>query len=267
MEENALLLKNVSVVRDGNRILDSVDLSIRNGENVAVIGPNGSGKTTLMKLLRGDILPYYDEDSPAVFRLFGQDLWDIFDIRSRMGLVSMDLQSGFSDDTLVSEAILSGYFSSLDVFRNHDVTEDMMRAVLDSATRMGLDGLLDRELGKLSLGEMRRTLIARALITEPGLLVLDEPMTGLDIVMKSRFRRMFDILIGNGVSIVMITHDLEEIPSKVERVVMMKEGKVFADGPKQELLTSGNLSELFEAEISVESDGMSYHMSLDEGSS
>ncbi len=261
--EKALELRNVSVVRDGTHILRSVDLDIFRGENVAVIGPNGSGKTTLIKLLRGDIRPYYDADDPAVMRIFGTDRWNLFDVRSRMGVVSMDLQGMFGPGTRVGEVICSGFFNSLDVFRNHSVTEEMVSASLRAAVMMGIEDLMDREIGNLSLGEMRRALIARALVTQPDLLVLDEPMTGLDIVMKSRFRAMFDILIERGVSIVMVTHDLTDIPCSVRRVVMIKDGEVFADGDKGELLTDAGVSELFDAPIKVESDHGIYSMHLE----
>lgn len=260
--EKALELRNVSVVRGGNRILSSVDLDIRKGENVAVIGPNGSGKTTLIKLLRGDIHPYYDEDDPAVMRIFGMDRWNLFEVRSRMGVVSMDLQSMFRGDTTVGEVISSGFFNSLDVFRNHALTEDMVRATREAAVTLGIDDLMDRPIENLSLGEMRRTLIARALVTKPDLLVLDEPMTGLDIVMKSKFRAMFDILIDAGVSMVMITHELTDIPTSVRRVVMVKDGRIFADGAKEELLTDDRVSELFGERISVESTDGIYRMHL-----
>ncbi len=260
--EKALELRNVSIVRNGNYILRSVDLDINRGESVAVIGPNGSGKTTLIKLLRGDIRPYYDEEDPALFRIFGQDRWNLFDIRSRMGVVSMDLQSMFRPDTTVREVVCSGFFNSLDVFRNHVMTPEIESAALDSATALGIDDLMDRPIENLSLGEMRRALIARALVTGPDLLVLDEPMTGLDIVMKSKFRSMFDILIASGVSIVMITHELTDIPVSVDRVVMVKKGRVHADGPKKELLTDANISDLFGEDICVEcSDGI-YRMHL-----
>ncbi len=261
--ENALELEGVSVVRDGRRILDSVDLVIRRGENVAVIGPNGSGKTTLIKLLRGEIHPYYDEDAPAVMRIFGQDRWNLFEIRGRMGVVSMDLQGMFRPDTLVREVVCSGFFNSLDVFRNHELTSDMVSRAVSAAVMMGVDDLLESEIGVLSLGEMRRTLIARALVTEPDLLVLDEPMTGLDIVMKSRFRAMFDILIRRGVSMVMVTHELTDIPASVDRVVMIRDGRVFADGPKTELLTDRMVSELYGEPIKVECDGGTYRMHID----
>lgn len=262
--EKALELRNVSVVRDGNAILRSVDLDIFKGENVAVIGPNGSGKTTLIKLLRGDIHPYYDEESPAEMRIFGQERWNLFDVRSRMGVVSMDLQGMFRTDTKVHEVICSGFFNSLDVFRNHVVTEGMVSKVRSCAIMMGIDDLLDRDIEHLSLGEMRRTLIARAMVTDPDLLVLDEPMTGLDIVMKSKFRAMFDILIERGVSIVMITHELSDIPSSVRRVVMIRDGEVFADGPKDGLLTDKMMSELYGEPIKVDCDKGIYRMHLAE---
>ncbi len=260
--EKALELRNVSIVRNGNYILRSVDLDIYKGESVAVIGPNGSGKTTLIKLLRGDIRPYYDEEDPALFRIFGQERWNLFDIRSRMGVVSMDLQAMFRPDTTVREVICSGFFNSLDVYRNHVMTPEIEAAALRSAVVLGIDDLMERPIENLSLGEMRRALIARALVTGPDLLVLDEPMTGLDIVMKSKFRSMFDILIASGVSIVMITHELTDIPVSVDRVVMVKKGGVYSDGPKEELLTDANISDLFGEDICVEcSDGI-YRMHL-----
>lgn len=258
--EKALELKHVSVVRDGKIILDNIDLDIYGNENVAVIGPNGSGKTTLIKLLRGEILPYYDEDNVAILKIFDKEQWDIFDLRSMMGIVSMDLQLKFNDDTTVSEVIMSGYFGSMDVFKNHEISDKMTKNVYNVAIKMGLDNLLEREIGKLSLGEMRRTLIARAMITEPRMLVLDEPMTGLDIVMKDKFRKMFDILINSGVRLIMITHELEDIPLNVERVVMIKDGKIFIDGPKDKVLNSRNVSELYDYSISVNSDKGVYHM-------
>ena len=260
--EKALELRNVSVVRNGKYILRSVDLDINKGENVAVIGPNGSGKTTLIKLFRGDIHPYYDEDDPASMRIFGMERWNLFELRSRMGVVSMDLQSMFRPDTRVNEVICSGFFNSLDVFRNHEVTEEMVGATCDAALMMGIDDILDRTIENLSLGEMRRALIARALVTRPDLLVLDEPMTGLDIVMKSKFRAMFDILIARGVSIVMITHELTDIPASVKRVVMVRDGGIFADGDKDELLTDSKVSELFGESIKVESQNGIYRMRL-----
>lgn len=262
MNTNAIEMRNVSVVRNGKYILKHIDLTLSEGENAVVIGSNGSGKTTLVKLLSGEIRPYYEEDGSAYLSLFGRTVWDIFELRDRIGIVSMDLQNRFGPEVIVSDVITSGYFGSMDVFRNHEVTPEMVRAVYNAAVRMGIEDLLDRKIENLSLGEMRRTLIARALVSEPEMLILDEPMTGLDIVMKDAFRRMFDILSASGIRIVMITHELEDIPSSVDRIIMIKDGEKIRDGRKSEMLTSENLSELFDADISVTSDGSTYHMAI-----
>ena len=262
MVENAIELRNVSVVRDGKHILKHVDLALAYGENAVILGANGSGKTTLVKLLTGDYRPYYEEDGSAFMSLFGQTTWNIFELRDRIGVVSMDLQNRFNSDTTVTEVITSGYFGSMDVFRNHEVTPEMVRAVYNAAVKMGIDDLLERRIDNLSLGEMRRTLIARALVSEPEMLILDEPMTGLDIVMKDAFRRMFDLLTSTGVCIVMITHELEDIPSCIDRVIMIRDGEKIHDGTKSDTLTYDNLSELFDADICVSVDDHGYHMHM-----
>lgn len=260
MQDEALHLKNVSVVRDGKRIVDRADMDVAADENVAIIGLNGSGKTTLLKLLRGDVYPYYNSEEPYEMTIFGEKRWNIFELRNRMGVVSMDLQDRFAPATKVFEVIGSGFFGSLDVFRGMVLTDDMKELIRLRAAEMGIEDLLQRSIEGLSLGEMRRALIARALITNPKMLILDEPMTGLDIVMKSKFRRMFDILVDSGVSIIMITHELTDIPLKVERVVMIKDGRIIADGKKDELLTDEKVSELYGENIKVECTNGIYRM-------
>lgn len=262
MSENALEMKSVSVVRNGKYILKDIDLTIANGENVVILGPNGSGKTTLIKLFSGEIRPYYDGEGKSFMSIFGETKWNVFELRNKLGIVSMDLQNRFNNDVLVSDVILSGYFGSMDVFRNHTVTQDMVRAVYNAALRMGVEDKLERTIANLSLGEMRRVLIARALVSEPSMLILDEPMTGLDIVMKDAFRKMFDILTASGVNIIMITHELEDIPESVDRIIMLKDGKKIVDGKKTDVLTSENISNLFDADITVTKTDNSYHMTL-----
>ncbi|MBQ2762652.1 MAG: ATP-binding cassette domain-containing protein [Candidatus Methanomethylophilaceae archaeon] len=262
MSENALEMKSVSVVRNGKYILKDIDLTIANGENVVILGPNGSGKTTLIKLFSGEIRPYYDGEGRSFMSIFGETKWNVFELRNKLGIVSMDLQNRFNNDVLVSDVILSGYFGSMDVFRNHTVTQDMVRAVYNAALRMGVEDKLERTIANLSLGEMRRVLIARALVSEPSMLILDEPMTGLDIVMKDAFRKMFDILTASGVNIIMITHELEDIPESVDRIIMLKDGEKIVDGKKTDVLTSENISNLFDADITVTKTDNSYHMTL-----
>ncbi len=258
----AVFLRDVSVVMNGKTILDSVDLSVDEGESVAIIGPNGSGKTTLTKLLTGEMHPYYDTDRPSSLRMFGKGDWNIFDLRRAVGVVSADLQSRLDADTTVSELILSGFFGSSDIFRNMTVTDDMVRRAYDSAISMGIEDLFDAKIGELSLGESRRALIARALVYDPRMLVLDEPMTGLDVVMKDRFRRMFDIMTASGKSIVMVTHDLGDIPSCIDRIVGIKDGSVVLDGRADDVITSDGMSMLYGGDIDVERNNGVYSMSV-----
>jgi iron complex transport system ATP-binding protein len=253
---------NVSLVRGGARILDNITISIPIGESVAVIGPNGSGKTSLMRLLKGDARPYYDETGTTTCRLFGQERWNIFDLRKKMGVVSTDLQSRFDGSVSVGAVILSGFFRTMDVYKDHKITDGMVAAAEDAAARVGISDKITRDIGKLSLGEMRRTLIARALVPKPEMLLLDEPMTGLDVVIMNQFRTMFDSLIESGTGIVMITHDLGDIPKNIRRVIMMKDGKIFGDGKKDDMLTSENVSALFSSPIKVTEENGTYRMGM-----
>jgi len=260
MSIKALELSNVSVVRGGKYILSSIDLEVSQGENLAIIGPNGSGKTTLIQLFCGNIYPYYDEEQPAVMRIYGKERRNLFEFRQHVGIVSMDLQNMFDGDTTVYEVICSGFFNSLDVFADRTVSEDMDSKVHSSATMMAIDDLLDRTVSGLSLGEMRRALIARALVNGPQILILDEPMTGLDISMRSKFRAMFDILSSQGIGIILVTHELSDIPLSVDHIVALKDGRIMAEGTKKEVLTDDIISELYGESIKVIEDNGTYQM-------
>ncbi|MCL2890329.1 MAG: ATP-binding cassette domain-containing protein [Methanomassiliicoccaceae archaeon] len=258
--KNAVEFRNVSLVRSGNRILDSVTLDIAEGESVAIIGPNGSGKTSLMKIIKGDARPYRDENSETICRLFGEDRWNIFDLRNKMGVVSTDLQFRFNDTTSAGAVIMSGFFRTADVYKDHVITDAMTADAENAAERVGIADKLTRDIGKLSLGERRRVLIARALVPRPEMLLLDEPMTGLDIAVRTELRNILDDLMENGTSIIMITHDLEDIPTGIQRVIMMKDGRIFDDGPKDKILTPEKVSSLFSSDIKVTEENGAYRM-------
>jgi iron complex transport system ATP-binding protein len=258
----AVEMENVSFVRSNVRILDDISLRISVGESVAVIGPNGSGKTSLMNILKGNARPYFDDIRRTTCRLFGQERWNIFDLRNKMGVVSGDLQSRFRDGVSVGAVILSGFFRTTDIYKDHEITDDMVSAAEDAAARVGISDKMTRDIEKLSLGEMRRAIIARALVPKPEMLLLDEPMTGLDIVAKGHLRRMLDSIIEKGTGIVMITHDLEDIPRNVHRVIMMKGGKIYADGAKDVMLTSERISSLFSSAIRVAEENGTYRMTM-----
>ena len=258
--EYAIELENVSLVRDGTMILDSISIKMPAGESVAVIGPNGSGKTSLMRIIKGDARPYYDDTKITKCRLFGKERWNIFDLRKRMGVVSMDLQSRFRDTTSVGAVILSGFFRTTDVYKDHDITDEMVTAAEDAAARVGIADKITQDMGKLSLGEMRRALIARALAPRPDMLLLDEPMASLDVIAKEQLKTIMDSLIAGGTGIIMITHDLEDIPKGINRIIMMKNGRIYADGVKKKMLTSDIVSSLFSYPVKVTEENGTYRM-------
>lgn len=262
MRSKTVEIGNVSVIRDGRRILGPIDLDLFRGESVCILGPNGSGKTTLSQLISGGVYPYFDEEAPHTFRLFGRERCPRSELLSRIGIVSMDLQYRFPSDTTVYEVVCSGLFRGTGVHPDSIVSEDIDSKVRSASGMMGIGGILDREVSKLSLGEMRCALIARALVHGPDMLILDEPMTGLDIVMRSRFRSLLDRLIGNGTAIVLITHDLMEIPASVDRIIALKDGRILADGDKRRVLRDDLITELYGQSIKIIEDNGAYQMIL-----
>lgn len=249
-----LELAGVTVVRGGRRALDGVGLSIPRGENTAILGPNGAGKSTLLRMLNGEFFPVR---RPGVrMRLLGRDRWNVFEVRRQIGIVSHELQASHHGWVSGLDVVCSGFFASVGVYRNHGLTEDQRRLAGAAAVGQGAVGLLDRRFDTLSSGEQRRLLLARALVHEPHTLLLDEPATGLDLRAAFGLMERLRALAAAGTTLIIVTHHVEQIPPEVERVVLLKAGRVFADGAKDEVLTSATLSELFGVGVQlVERDG------------
>ena len=159
--------------------------------------------------------------------------------------------------------VCSGFFASVGVYRNHGLTDAQRRRAEATAAKQGVGDLLERRFDTLSSGEQRRLLLARALVHEPHTLLLDEPATGLDLKAAFALMERLRDLATAGTTLIVVTHHVDQIPPEVERVVLLKAGRVFADGPKDEVLASATLSELFEVGVKlVERDG--YHQVLPE---
>ncbi len=250
-------LSNVSVVIDGDRILGPIDLSVEEGESIAIIGRNGSGKTTLSRLFKKELSPYYDELAQSSMTIFGKKDWDIFDLRKRIASVSTDDERFFDPGKSVGEIILTGMFGSDAIYPIHSVTREMSERAGELMGLVGLDVPPRREFGSLSQGERRAAIIARALMPGPSVLILDEPTNSLDPVASYSFIRMIDGLISKRVTVVMVTHRLEDIPKGVGRVIAVKDGRIAADGNKVDILTSETVSEIYCAKAEVtSSDGL-----------
>ncbi|MCU0862047.1 MAG: ATP-binding cassette domain-containing protein [Methanomassiliicoccales archaeon] len=218
----------VHVARDENHVLRGVDLRIQRGERVAVIGPNGSGKSSLIKVMMGELRHDCTIRGSCV-RIRGMEHWDVFDVRRSFGLVSSDLQLELRRDMSGEEAVASGAFGSIGTNRSQDLDDGLGRRAMEALKEVGAGHLASRKVRSLSTGEARRVLMARALVNRPEALVLDEPMTSLDLIGKRMVTRAIRSAARGGRGLVLVTHDPSEIVPEIERVVMLKEGRIFLD--------------------------------------
>jgi|SoiMetStandDraft_2_1073263.scaffolds.fasta_scaffold173452_1 iron complex transport system ATP-binding protein len=264
MTDRVLQLTDATVVKDGRRVLDGVTLTIDAGEHTAIVGPNGAGKSILVRLLTHEDRALAPDDGSPPVRVFGNGRWNVFELRSQLGIVSADLHhrlvAGNSEGRIVAEAaVLSAFLASTGILRYGDITADMRRRAADALDRFGVAHLARRRLDEMSSGEARRVLLARALVTAPRALVLDEPTTGLDLVARHDFMERVRRIARDGTTLILITHHVEEIVPEIERVILLRNGRVAADGPKRLTMTAEGLSDLFESPVAIdESDGYYY---------
>jgi iron complex transport system ATP-binding protein len=242
-------LAGARVVRDGRTILAVDHLVFNEGEHAAVLGPNGAGKSTLIGLVTRDVRPIAG-DRPAVL-LRGRSRWDLFEARRVFGVVSDALQAEYARAVTVRDVVLSGFFGSIGLYRRNEVTTAMHDRADELLAFLAIDELADRRMDTLSTGEARRALIGRALVGDPALLVLDEPTHGLDPAGTYAFLGLLRQLAAR-TALVIVTHHVADIVPEVSRVVMLRDGRVFRDGPKAELLTSASLSALYGIPAEVE---------------
>jgi len=252
-----LEMKNVSVMRGENRALDRLSLRIEAGEHVCILGPNGSGKSTLIKTITRECYPLVRDDSSMA--ILGRALWNVFALRSRLGIVSPDLLAACTTEATGLDLVVSGFFSSTRIFPNHEPLRDHRARAQAALKRMGVPYLAERPVVEMSSGEAKRTLIARALVHEPQTLLFDEPGNTLDLAGPLELRDAMKELARAGLGIVLVTHHVSEIIPEIERVVLLQKGRVLADGRKDELLTNDRLSELFGVPVKLfREDGYFY---------
>ncbi len=235
--------KNVSVARGERIALDQLNLNIGLGEHVAILGPNGCGKSTFIKSITRECYPRLIEGS--WLKILGKERWNIFELRSLLGIVSADLMTACTRDIKAREVTISGFFSSIGVWSNVQVTRKMRKKADEALARLEALHLADRWMDELSSGEARRVLLSRALVHEPRALMLDEPSTALDLFAQHELREILRRLAQSGVGIIMVTHHLSDLIPEIERVILLSGGRAVADGPTKEILTAARLGALF----------------------
>ncbi len=278
-------LQHVSVARGDHLVLHDISLTLNGGEHLAILGPNGCGKSTLLKTITCELYPLARPSSgpPPRVSIFGRERWDLTHLRQRMGLVSPDLPGKPTLTTTGLDAVLTGFFSASTLWPNLVVTPAMRD--LAQTTLAEVDGLsLAKKLvGQMSAGEQRRVMIARALVgsrnaaanpaaaaptsamprsgslaeaSNSAMLLLDEPSNALDLAAQRQLRSLLRSLAQGGASILLITHHIADIIPEITRVLLMREGRIVADGPRADLLTAPTLSHLFQTPVHLtEHDG------------
>ena len=248
-DDMLLTLSGASVMREDALILRDITFSVRAGQHVAILGRNGSGKSSLVKLITCELYPL----AGASVTVFGRRRWNIFELRAaawaglvdRPGRTGRGVAGGFRRGPV---GILRG--AGLVAPSRRDRRD--ARAARDALERMGVAHLAGRRMASLSTGEARRVLIARALVHRPQALLLDEPCAGLDPVTRRLFLEDVRALARDGVTLLLITHHIEEIVPEIRHVVMMKGGRIEAQGAKEALLTNARLTDLFGMDTRVD---------------
>src|SRR5262245_44869021 len=244
-----LAFEHVTVQRSGRVALDDVTLSIGSGEHVAIVGPNGSGKSTFIKTITRDLYPLARPD--CAVRLLGRERWNVADLRVHLGVVSNDLVAACTRELTGRDVVLSGFFSSIGLWPHHAITPAMEETAAAVLERLEVPHLAGRFVNEMSSGEAKRVLIGRALVHNPETLLFDEPSNSLEFHAQFELRDLFRKLARSGTGLLLVTHHLPDIVPEIERVLLLKDGRVFRDGAKEEVLTAPILSELFNLRVEL----------------
>ena len=247
--QKVIEIRNATVYRGQTRVFSKLSLEIVRGHSTAIIGPNGAGKSTLLKLLTREIYPVQGEGSYV--KVLGQECWNVWELRARLGIVSQDLQEQYLGCAKGINVLLSGIYSSIDIWSHQTFTSRDRTEAMRLMETLGISHCREKLFSEMSTGEQRRFLLGRALIHNPDVLVLDEPTSGLDVKACFQYLDIVRDLMKAGKTVVLVTHHIHEIPPEISRVTLLKAGKVVADGEKTDILTGGNLTRLFDIPVEL----------------
>jgi iron complex transport system ATP-binding protein len=247
-------IQHATVYRGDTCVFSDFSFALNEGEHAAIVGPNGAGKSTLLKLLAGGVHPLPLDETHL--RLFGEEGGNVWEVRKRLGIVSHDLQKDYLICAEGLNVVLSGFYASNDTYEYQVFSDQQINRAHEVIRELGIESLAARRFGHLSTGEQRRFLLGRALVHDPPVLILDEPTSGLDLKACFQYLDLLRAQIRKGKTVLLVTHHLHEIPPEIERVVLLKDGKITADGRKATVMTNKLISELYDRPITlVQSNG------------
>ncbi len=239
--------KNISCFKNKYEVVKDLSLKLKYSENVILIGPNGSGKSSLIDLINRNIYPVIKKDT--VFKIFNEELINIWELRKKISTVNYDVRKRINPKLKVQDLIISGLYGKY--CKISDKSERDILLAEKIINEMSISNLSQKYFSHLSEGEQQIALIARALIKKPNLLILDEPVANLDLKSKYYVIDYINELINLNTKIICVTHDISMITEKYNRIIMLKDRKIIADGTQNETINSENLSNLFDINIDV----------------
>lgn len=248
---NIINFQNLNVSYDDVTVLHDIALCIKEGEHTAILGANGSGKSTLLKLFSNDIYPRFNEAMRK--EVFGKTTWDIWELKRHLGIITNDLHYQFTERASflnAYEVALSGFYSSFHIYEHQAFSALHVSKTEEVLSFLGIEHLRHKRISEMSTGEVRKCIIARALVHDPKAMILDEPTVGLDIKAQIEFVHLLR-KIAQGRTIILITHHLEEIFEEISHVVLLKEGRIYRQGNKEALLSDEHLSYTFGVPLHV----------------
>ena len=246
-------------MRGESVILHNINLDLKRGERVAILGPNGCGKSTLIKAMTSEIYPLVKPGMHV--EIFGRQRWDLQQLKQKLGVVTSETPGKSARHTTAFDAVLTGFFSSATLWPNLVVTEDMCLKAAEAMRHVGAESYAQQKLGTLSAGQQKRVMIARALVGSGNapaerMLLLDEPSNALDIAAQAELRRKMRELVQQGTGLILVTHQIADIIPEIDRVLTMKDGRIVGDGTRDQMITEERLHDLFGVRVTVtERDG------------
>jgi len=245
--------KNINVCIDQKKILSNININLNYGENIVILGPNGSGKSTFLKLLNRSIYPISSSDSSL--KLFNNENINIWNLRSKVGFIFKEMEQRVNTGVSLYDLIASGFSGTFNSRYYNLITKTEKAKIESLINEWELSNIKDNQFITLSDGQKRRAMLARALVYEPNILVLDEPFCNLDIKSNFILNKNLNNLISKSVNIIYVTHSIESILANTNRIILIKEGRIKNDGTPDEIMKSNILSDLFNISISIIKQG------------